>query len=470
MNQLFSSFLTLQKNSISTLAFKIIHIIKHELLPLLKFAMPLTIKGIAQYSIYFFQTVFFARLGADFLAAGALVNWLIGTIVVFVYGVLSSINILVAHKFGANMKNEIANIIRDGILLLLFLTIPIFLLLWFIAPIFLLFGEPLSIVEHVTPYLHALAWGLLPNFIIIAILELIIGLGKSRVIMVIAVLSLPFNLFLNYVLIFGKYGFPRCEIAGAGWGTTINYWITAIFLIAYVLLTPKYSSYFQFKNFLKKPSYILDLLRLGLPMGLMSSFEVAFFFALSLSMGSLGSQILAANQIALQYLTLLITVVFSTAQAITVRMSHLLGARNVTLAKQTNYAGLLITLFFMMLIGIIYWYFPMILISMDFKTSNPNNATIIAISKKFLKLCALFQLLEAIRISLFGSLRALKDTQFPLIISIVSFWVIALPIGYTLANRMKLDGEGLWLGMIMGSAFSVVTLQIRFNFKIKHYH
>jgi MATE family multidrug resistance protein len=202
----------------------------------------------------------------------------------------------------------------------------------------------------------------------------------------------------------------------------------------------------------------------------MYCFEVAFFFALTLVMGSLGSQLLAANQIVMQYMCALMMVVFSVAQAITVRMGHLLGAREPVAAKNASYTGICISGMFMGVIAIFYWIFPTFLISVDIDVHNPSNAVIVGEIKKLFAISAIFQILEAIRISLFGVLRALKDTNFTLLISIISFWCIALPVGYLLATYFELGSTGLWWGMVMGASVSVILLYWRFKSKMRHYN
>ena len=208
-------------------------------------------------------------------------------------------------------------------------------------------------------------------------------------------------------------------------------------------------------------------MKIGLPIGTMYCFEVGFFFALALVMGSLGSQLLAANQIVMQYLCILMSVIFSIAQAITVRMGHLLGAKSINLAKRAGYTGIMISATFMGIIAIVFWMFPSLLISVDIDIHNPINANIINEIKILFAVSALFQIIEATRISLFGALRALKDTNFTLLASIISFWGIALPIGYLFATYFQLGGIGLWWGMVLGASCSVLLLYRRFKSKIR---
>lgn len=168
--------------------------------------------------------------------------------------------------------------------------------------------------------------------------------------------------------------------------------------------------------------------------------EVGFFFVITLITGSLGSQMLAANQIALQYMGTLMSIIFSIAQAITVRMGHLLGSGKRDAAEQACYAGISLAIFPMIIIAILYWTIPSLLISIDFDIHDSKNNEIIHLTSQLLAVSAWFQFFEAARIALFGAIRALKDTRFTLFISIISFWAIALPLGYFLTTHLHLGG------------------------------
>jgi MATE family multidrug resistance protein len=441
---------------------------KENIYPLLLLAIPLTLTGLLQSSTYFFETIFLAHLGPEFLAAGALVSWLFGTFIVILIGVLSSINILVAHKHGAKDHEGITLVVRDGVWLAVFMSIPSFILFWNLAPIFLFLGQSPSVVYLAQTYLHALAWGVLPNLLMFALLEFIVGLGHAKIILLFSILSVSLAVVFSFALIFGKFGLPALGIAGAGWGTCISYWISAVFLVIYVVLNKQYRSYLYNLFTFTKQSYLLELFKIGAPIGIMYCVEVAFFFALTLIMGSLNSQLLAANQIALQYMGTLMSLIFSIAQAITVRMGHLLGAGNVPSAERACYVGVSLAACLMIIMAICYWTIPTVLISIDFDVHLQKNQELIKLATQLLAISAIFQIVEAMRIALFGALRALKDTRFTLFISIISFWGIAFPIGYLLTFNLKLGGAGLWWGMVIGASFSVLLLFWRFKVRIRN--
>jgi MATE family multidrug resistance protein len=441
-------------------------IIQKDLYALLKLAIPMAFTGMVGAAPAFFETLFLAHVDQTTLAAGALVSWLYGVFVVILFGILSAINVLIAHQHGAQNKMNVSHVMRDGLYIAILLTIPAFLLFWNMAPIFTLFGQKPYVVTLSQLYLHALSWGLFPCFISIVLLEFLIGLGKTRALTFFTVLGVLLVVCFSYMLIFGKWGFPALGIAGAGWGMTIAYWMITIILVIFLFMHKEYKPYLYgiFKR--NKPFFIWELLRVGTPMGVMYCIEVAFFFSLTLLMGSLGSQTLAANQIALQYMGAFMTIIFSIAQAITVRMGHLLGAEDGKAAKIAGYLGVVISGIFMCVIAIFYGLFPMVLISADMDVHNPNNIVIVNEIKKLFAISAIFQIFEAMRIALFGVLRALKDTKYTLLISFVSFWCIALPLGYALEIYGRLGGQGLWWGMTVGALISVALLYRRMQSKM----
>jgi MATE family multidrug resistance protein len=334
----------------------------------------------------------------------------------------------------------------------------------------LLLGQSPELVSLASLYLHALAWGLLPKFILIVMFELILGLGHTRVIMIVTMITIPFYIFMSFVLIFGKFGFPMLGIAGAGWGMTISDWIITSVLSILLLFSKNYGSYIRSIFTFKRPSYVWEIVHLGLPMGAMYCIEVAFFFAMALLMGRLSVHSLAANQLVMQYMCTLMSVIFSIAGAITVRMGHQLGAKQIESAERSAYSGVLLSAFFMFIASLFYWITPGALISVFFNLHDKNNIETIQLATQFLFIAAFFQILESIRISLFGALRGLKDTHFSLVASIICFWCVALPMGYLFSTKLKIHGAGFWLAMVIGVICSILLLLWRFKLKIRDYH
>ena len=165
---------------------------------------------------------------------------------------------------------------------------------------------------------------------------------------------------------------------------------------------------------MRKPEYLMELFRIGLPMGLMFCLEVGFFFVLMLFMGRISVAALAANQLVFQYFCFCMEIAFALAQAITVRMGHELGAQNTAAAKRASFAGSGLVLVIMLVVALFYWCAPRQLMSLDINIHSEQNQSLIICAIPFFAIAAVFQVFEAVRITLFGALRAMKDTRFTL--------------------------------------------------------
>lgn len=433
-------------------------------------SLPLIGSGILENSLGFFSTIFLAHLSQEALAAGALVGWMFATLMVIMWGTLSATSTIVSHRHGAKDDVGVARALRDSLIFAMLAAIPAMLLIWNLTPILLLLGQNPKTIALAQAYLHALTWAIFPDFIFTVLLHFVTGLGHSRTNLFFTLLWVPLNIFLNYILIFGKFGAPALGIAGIGWGLTISFWLITTIMALYLLLNKSYRVYRQHLIHNPIPSALAEILRIGLPMGLMFCIEVAFFTCVTLLMGTISDTALAANQITMQYLGQLSTVSFCLAQAVTVRMGHRLGAGDPAAAQRAGYIGMLMALIFMIVVAFIYWIFPYQLISVDFDVHSAQHHSVVELAKQLLLICAFFQIFESIRITAFGALRALKDTRFTLLISILTFWMISIPLGYFLAMKLHWDGYGVWSAMVISQMIGAAILVRRYQQRIKNYY
>ncbi len=436
---------------------------------LLMIALPLVITGFIEASVGFTSTLMVAHLSHYELAALGLVSSLFATLMVVIWGTLGATSILISQHHGANNVAAVARVYLDSMILAIILSIPAMIILWNISPILLLFGQPPQIVSLTKSYLHALSFAMIPDFTGIILLQFVLGLGHTRINLLFSLMWVPCTIVANYVFIYGKWGIPAFGIAGIGWGTAVSFWFTLFFMGGYLYLNPTYRPYLRKNAAQGQPSQMKELLRVGMPLGGMFCIEVTFFMVLALLMGHISMEQLAANQIALQFVSQFTVASFSLAQAITVRMGHTIGAQDYHAAKRAGYLGIMLGLIYMSVIAIIYWLFPTLLISIDLKVHDAVNQNLIHYVKQFLVLAALFQLFEILRITAFGALRALRDTKFTMLISSVMFWGIALPSGYLFAFILHWQGNGLWLGMVFGAVVGATILIARFKNKIATY-
>ncbi len=429
-----------------------------EIKQLLLLTLPLMLSEIVDASFSFIATLLSAHLGIQELAAGGLVTTLFITIMIFMWGILVSISTLISQYHGAKDDAGISRVLKDGLILACLFSIPGMLLVWHMAPILLFFGLKPQMIKLAGEYLHALTWAVLPNFWSVVLLQFVIGLGKTRLALLFNAIKVPVTLIISYTFMFGKFNMPKLGIAGLGLGIAIGMWIATLLLLFYIIFDQKLRAYL-FKHSTKKQHYIKEILKIGFPIAGMFCIEVGFFTVMALVMGRIDSYVLAANQIVTQFTGFFTVVIsFCCAQAVGIRIGHALGRRELSGGLTIAYAGLIVAVSLMLVVAIMYWFFPYNLISIDLDPHKVTNRIIIYYATQFLIVAGFVQIFEAARIVLFGALRGLGETHFSMITSLIIFWIIAFPIGLVLTFLLGLGGIGMWIGMAIGTLAGALLL------------
>ena len=417
----------------------------------------------------FFATILLSDLGNDILAAHSLAWNIYFTVIVFSIGVLFSVSILVSQSFGARDNRSIRICFSQGILLAI-VSSPIMMLITWFCPIILVWtGQDPTIVKLATEPLRSLAWTMLPLNIIVVMQHFLMGINKAYLVTMMSAFILPLQIFFFYIFLFGKFGFPKLGLAGVGYGITASYYIVAIPFFFYLLLAEKFKQYELNKKLFRVDLKILfEFIRLGLPLGFLFSIEMAFFAAVAIMMGRLGTNILAAYQISYQYLMIGLVILFALIQATTVRVGTEVGRndrRSLRLAAIINFV---IALVLMSLFGMAYIYFPKLVIGVNIDVKSTALKELVTIASEFLFVIGILVLANCIRLISTGALRGVKDINIPTMIVFAGFWLVAFPCSYLLGFEFGFKGVGILWGIVVGVLFSGLILLFRFNKMSKH--
>jgi multidrug resistance protein, MATE family len=433
-----------------------------ELKAVLRLMIPLAATALIEASTGFINNIMIAHLGAETLAATAIVSLLFMTTMIIFWGIFGAVSTHIAHFYGAKNKEGISQVMFDGIRLALVLAAPVIVLLWNIAPVLGYFGQPAQTIHLAQVYLHSLAWAVAPDFLSMMLWQFFIGIGHPRVIFVASLIYVPINIGANYVLMFGKFGFPNLGLAGIGLGTAVAY-TTVLLFIVFIASRKPYRHYFKSNFPWFKSGLMGDIVRVGAPVGLMWAVEVLFFLAVGLIVAGFGTAILAAHQIAVQALFFLFTVINGLAQAGTIRVGHLMGGQEIEKLEYTRIAAVLIAIFYMAVIGLSYWWYPEILINLHFDIADPDNLLLVTCAISILKVSAICQVAEGIRYSMFGILRGMKDTQFTFITAVISLWLVVIPLTVSWVYWREGTITDIWWLMTCGALSGYVFYEWRFR-------
>jgi multidrug resistance protein, MATE family len=427
-------------------------------------AVPLAGAQLAQAATTFVDTVMMGILGSHILAAGALGAATFYFLVYVGSAIVSAVSPLAAEAYGAGQVEQVGRVVRQGLWLSVILAIPITLLIWHSGVLLRFLKQEPGNIVLAEAYLRAIAWGYFPGLGFAVLKSFVSALSRPRPVIVTMIGGTMLNVSANYVLAFGKFGFPALGLAGLGWASALSFWGMFAALALYILSQPQLRAYGAFSNLHQfQGKGFGELVRVGVPIGVLAGVEGGFFTFVTFLMGQLGTVTLAAHQIALQTAVVTFTIPLGISVAATVRVGQLMGQENPQGARLAGFVNISIAGLFMAMMGILFWTVPGTIVSLYIDTADPANAVVASLAKTLLGVAAMFQIVDGIQVTAVGALRGLKDTQVPLLIGILAYWGIGLTCGYSLGLVLKLGGVGLWWGLAIGLAVAAGILTWRFS-------
>jgi len=433
--------------------------IKKEGKKLLQIGSPIIATQLISMGLNFTDTVMAGNLSALDLAAVAIGNAIFMPIGIFCMATLIAINPVVSQFLGARKFEEIGKSARQLFWLILILSIPAFFLIRNMDIVMYWINVTPEIIPIADGYLKAVSWGIPPLLVYAGIRYFSEGLSVTKPAMYIAIGALFVNVVANYVLMYGKLGFPELGAVGTGYATAIVSLFEAIIFVAF---TASFKPFKRFNIFARTKGpewkYISELIKIGIPNGVSSSMEVLLFATVSLLMGSLSVKAAAAHQIAINVASAMFMIPFGLSMAISQRVGFSIGQGSVEKARFRGFVGIVICAGVMTFTAILLFLAPDLIISIY--TRDPEVATV-AVSLLFM--AAVFQISDGLQVGGFGALRGLKDTRIPMVVNFFSYWLIGFPVGYYLGIIRNVGPEGLWIGLISGLTVAAVLHNYRFN-------
>lgn len=408
----------------------------------------------------FADAVMAGRLGASSLAAVAVGGsvWIIGLIVCL--GFLMALSPIIARHYGAGRLDLIGRYTRQGFWLGLVIALLFFVMVQASVPSLLAtVGIDEAFRDLTVGYVRAIYFGL-PAIAVFFVLRFTNeGIGVTRPIMYTSLFSLVMNVFLNYVLMFGKFGFPALGAVGCGMASAITMWLMAFALTVYMFRHPRYKPLHIFSRLAPiRLSIFKEVLSLGWPIMISLVAEVGLFAAISLLMGTLGVTIAAAHQIAVNFASTMFMVPLALSSAITVRVGHELGKGDPVAARFSGKVGIIFCGLFMACAAVMMLSFRDAVVQI-----YTNDAEVQAIAFSLLLMAAFFQVADGVQIGAAGALRGYKDTRVPMWMNTFSFWVLGFPAAYLAAKVFELEPRYIWTGFVLGLTVSALLLTTRFR-------
>ena len=423
-------------------------------------AGPLVANNLAIAGMGFADTVMAGRLGTVDLAAVALGSNLWMVAFLFGLGVLMAMSPTAAQAFGAGKLRDVGSYTRQCLWLSQVLALISMLALgrseWLLVTI----GVDPLVIPLTVGYLDAISWGLPAMYAYLSLRFMSEGVGWTRPIAYVAGLALVANIGLNWVLMFGKLGFPAFGAVGCGISSAVTMWIMLATMVRYVSRHRRYREFHLTEHF-DYPDWhkLRELLALGLPITASVLSEVGLFSAVGLIMGTLGATVVAAHQIAINYSGVMFMVPLAIHSALTIRVAHTVGRGELIGAQRTGFIGIA-TCGAMMAFSAT----TMLIFRERIAFFYSQDAMVGSLAISLLGMAMFFQVSDGLQVGAAGALRGYKDTRVPMLLNFASYWLVAFPLAWYLGIVAKLGPQAIWIAIIVGLTLTAILLNVRFFF------
>ncbi len=435
----------------------------------LKLSYPIILGLLGHTLVGMIDNIMVGKLDPTNLAAVSLGNSFIFIAMSIGIGFSAAITPVVAE---AHSKNHIADLKKsfvNGFLMCLILGFFLFLAILFFKPLLFMLDQPKNVVDLAIPYLEIVAASLIPLLMFQSLKQYSDGLSLTANPMYATVLANIINIIVNYILIFGKFGFPAMGIIGAAIGTLVSRIIMFSFLFFLLYKKDIIKKYItDLLRFIIDKSMIKKILSIGFPTSLQMLFEVGIFTSAIWLSGLLGEVTQSANQIVLNISSMTFMIASGLGVSAAIRSGNQKGLENYKELKRISlsilFLGILFAFIFSLLIFIFRDYLPYIYIDISDIYNYEKNILIVEKSAKLFIIVALFQLFDSAQVIILGALRGMQDVKIPTVIVFIAYWVVGFPISFYLGGIDNYKEIGIWIGLLCGLLFSAVFLYLRFNY------
>jgi MATE family multidrug resistance protein len=320
-------------------------------------------------------------------------------------------------------------------------------------------NQPEEVEALALPFLLIITASLVPLMVFQAFKQFVEGLSQTKQAMFITIAANLVNVFLNWLLIWGHWGFPELGFLGAAWATLISRVLMMVLMGAYVLTSKRYRD-FKIKIFRFKPNWTLcqRILKIGVPTGFQFIFEVSAFSAAAIMMGWISVNALAGHQIALNLASISYMMATGLATAGMIRVSHYIGKEDYKGMREAGMVAFGLVATFMFVCALLFFVLRFLL-----PTLYIDDPQVISLAASLLVLAGLFQLSDGIQVVGLGVLRGLEDVKVPTVVTFLAYWGLGLPLGYFLAFTMGFAEKGIWIGLLIGLTLTAGMLLYRFD-------
>lgn len=422
-------------------------------------AIPIIIGQVGQLTVNVADNIMVGSLGAAPLAAISLANAIYYMFIIIGFGISFGLPPLISEAHAAGQEKRIKQFFKHSFVVNLsfaFISICALLLL---MPILDMMGQDVAVVELAKPYLVISAWSMVPVMIFQTFRTYADGMSETYPAMIAILIGNVVNIGLNYILIFGKFGFEARGVVGAAYGSLIS---RIVMVLVILILLYRWKALWKpiiESNFRKysKPVFT-RLLSLSIPTSLQMFFEISTFSCAAILMGLISKEAQAAHQIAINLAAITFLICTGLAMSATIRVGNQRGLKDGIALRRVGFSAIIQVVFFMAIAAMIFIIFRNFL-----PTLYIDDPDVIGIAAMLIVMAAVFQIPDGIQVAALGALRGLQDVKIPTLITFFAYFIVGIPLCYVFAFILDYGPIGIWIGLVVSLAVSAALLTWRFN-------
>lgn len=431
----------------------------------LRLGGPLALGELGWMSTYIVDALMIGRLSNSALAisASSLGNTIFYAIVFCAIYLMNGMETLIAQAYGRGDSRETVLLLAQSFWLVVVGTPIVMLLTLGALPLLPYLGTPPEIVAETSRYLKPLVWSTAPLMAYMALRRFLQSTDRVLLITVSLVTASMVNWLGDYAFLFGHFGFRPMGVAGSAWGTlVVRFWMLGLLIVGIWIALRQQNQRLTWKMLRPDAQRLRILLGIGWPSGLETLTELGVSTYMSVLCARLGTILLAAHQVVLDLNAFVYQVPAGLAYATTTRVGQSAGRNNLSEVRRAANASLLLGLGFMTVAATVFAMF-----SHTWASLYTNNPAVVRAAAPIFLLCAFGLLGDTTFVVLASALTGLGDTRTPLVVSLIWNWAIGMPLAYALGFHYGLSLRGLWLGRVVASVGTALTITVLWRMKLR---
>lgn len=424
---------------------------------LLRLAIPIIIGQLGGIITGLADTIMVGQHSTEELAAASFVNNVFNAFLIFGTGFSFALTPLVGENLARNKKYVVAawqkNSIVANLILSVILTVILTVIYFNIGHL----GQPAELLPLIRPYFIVSMISVVFVMLANSYRQFVEAITDPSVSMWVLLSGNLLNIVGNYVLIYGKLGFPEMGLIGAGYSTLFSRIIMFLMFVIVFLFKPSYKPYRHgFRRMWVMPNRLMRITKIGVPIAFQQGLEAATFSLTAIMVGWLGSVELAAHQVVIAISTISFTIYLGLGSATAIRTSYYKGSNDWSQVRKTTVAGVHLGILVSFVTCV-----ALYLLRNDISFVFSDDPVVSTIVIMLLPILMLYQFVDGAQIVLANALRGLSDVKSIMWISFITNFLIAIPAGYILGFPLGMGIRGIWLAYPIGFVFSVALLGVR---------